>query len=712
MLGTIKMNIFFKKLNILVVTFTVFCSFLFPKTALALSKTPQETKTAVTEIEYLLLSHLSYCDLSECSGLSVDKIAENEDILKDAKRLYLKNPTGKANTSNILKKYLSGWILDEVFANKESGFFACAFKNAEKKQIVLSFRGTTDALGKDGMNDAEFGLISVDAPQISDALKLTEKYINDHAEYEFSSTGHSLGGALATEIAQYYGWRAETFNAAQMTGTLYYDNAEIFGKIYHGFDLWKTLDHVNQHDLIVGTYEYGLFKNAVKHKNKSTGNSFFAHSINHMITIDSASNSISLSDTTDESYLSNLKNQLRIANSNGAVLLGNTKADFLTAQRMHGEFDVIYGGDGNDFLDSGDSNDTLIGSAGNDLLDGGANNDTYLYYEGDGLDTILDSGGHDKIVVYSDKEITTDEDENSIFIYLENELIARLDKTARTDSYSGKPNGAKISEKYFTFTVEQKRGDGSVMNFEIKSKEPSPILPVYKIAYSGNLEIKISDSKVSSYDFSDQDGRSVRCFYTKDEKINTNVTGEINPLDIIISKANENDTVNIHSLDEPVSLNGKITIAINSSKPEILSNGESTVFSEIPYSDSLYIRLNRNMLITTENRKFSIKAAVLNKETDGGGIEWNSTDTDVAEVDGNGNTVAKRTGTATITAELNGHSALCRIYVISNLYAAIILIALLLVICLTVLLAVSLIKHIIKKIKKNIIKHSEEKAAI
>ena len=226
MFGTNKMDTLFKRIKLIVITVIVFCTFAFPKTALALSDAPHENKTEVTDIEYLLFSHLSYCDLFGCSGLSVDKIAENEDMLKNANRLYLKNKTGKANTSDILKKYLNGWILDDVFANEESGFFACAFKNEEKKQIVFSFRGTTDALGKDGLNDAEFGLISVDAPQINDALKLTEKYITENSEYEFSSTGHSLGGALATEVAQYYSWKAETFNAAQMTGTLYYDNAE------------------------------------------------------------------------------------------------------------------------------------------------------------------------------------------------------------------------------------------------------------------------------------------------------------------------------------------------------------------------------------------------------------------------------------------------------------------------------------------------------
>ncbi|MCU0916652.1 MAG: Ig-like domain-containing protein, partial [Planctomycetes bacterium] len=53
--------------------------------------------------------------------------------------------------------------------------------------------------------------------------------------------------------------------------------------------------------------------------------------------------------------------------------------------------DMVQGGDGNDTLDGGAGNDVLEGGAGNDTLQGGADNDTYVFRNGFGADTFLDS---------------------------------------------------------------------------------------------------------------------------------------------------------------------------------------------------------------------------------------------------------------------------------------------------------------------------------
>ena len=59
--------------------------------------------------------------------------------------------------------------------------------------------------------------------------------------------------------------------------------------------------------------------------------------------------------------------------------------------------DIIIGNGGNDTIDAGDGNDRLLGGTGNDILNGGYGDDTYLWNWGDGMDTIYDSGNHDKI---------------------------------------------------------------------------------------------------------------------------------------------------------------------------------------------------------------------------------------------------------------------------------------------------------------------------
>ncbi|MFZ2269843.1 MAG: putative Ig domain-containing protein [Azonexus sp.] len=58
---------------------------------------------------------------------------------------------------------------------------------------------------------------------------------------------------------------------------------------------------------------------------------------------------------------------------------------------------VVVGTDGNDMLTGTAGNDILLAGKGNDILDGGSGNDTYLYSVGDGVDTIVDSGGADTL---------------------------------------------------------------------------------------------------------------------------------------------------------------------------------------------------------------------------------------------------------------------------------------------------------------------------
>lgn len=61
--------------------------------------------------------------------------------------------------------------------------------------------------------------------------------------------------------------------------------------------------------------------------------------------------------------------------------------------------DVIEGGVRADHLYGGSGNDTLTGNSGNDYLEGGQDTDTYLYNDGDGFDTIVDTDGLGQIKV-------------------------------------------------------------------------------------------------------------------------------------------------------------------------------------------------------------------------------------------------------------------------------------------------------------------------
>ncbi len=66
-------------------------------------------------------------------------------------------------------------------------------------------------------------------------------------------------------------------------------------------------------------------------------------------------------------------------------LYGGTGTDTLNGNAGN---DLLDGGDGNDTLNGNDGNDILDGGAGNDTLNGGAGNDTYVFRRGSGADTI------------------------------------------------------------------------------------------------------------------------------------------------------------------------------------------------------------------------------------------------------------------------------------------------------------------------------------
>lgn len=59
--------------------------------------------------------------------------------------------------------------------------------------------------------------------------------------------------------------------------------------------------------------------------------------------------------------------------------------------------DSIQAGLANDIINAGNGDDIITGHKGDDEINGGAGNDTYNYSKGDGIDTILDASGTDRI---------------------------------------------------------------------------------------------------------------------------------------------------------------------------------------------------------------------------------------------------------------------------------------------------------------------------
>lgn len=85
------------------------------------------------------------------------------------------------------------------------------------------------------------------------------------------------------------------------------------------------------------------------------------------------------------------------------TITGNIGDNIIDAQggddtiTTYGGDDIIHGGAGDDEISSGNGNDIITGGSGNDIINGEAGNDTYIWNLGDGMDTITDSSGFDKI---------------------------------------------------------------------------------------------------------------------------------------------------------------------------------------------------------------------------------------------------------------------------------------------------------------------------
>jgi Ca2+-binding RTX toxin-like protein len=82
-----------------------------------------------------------------------------------------------------------------------------------------------------------------------------------------------------------------------------------------------------------------------------------------------------------------------------STLSGTSGSDLISG--FNGN-DQLAGSEGDDLLSGGNGDDTLSGNEGSDTLLGGRGNDTYLFYSGDGEDTIDNTGGGIDVLRFED----------------------------------------------------------------------------------------------------------------------------------------------------------------------------------------------------------------------------------------------------------------------------------------------------------------------
>ena len=108
-----------------------------------------------------------------------------------------------------------------------------------------------------------------------------------------------------------------------------------------------------------------------------------------------------------------MKNNLGIAQN--AILekvIAGTGNDLITGNESDNH---LIGNAGNDIINGGDGDDTIEGKTGDDILKGGAGSDRFIFYIGDGNDTIQDySEKDDKVTFYSELGQAIDDSQISI----------------------------------------------------------------------------------------------------------------------------------------------------------------------------------------------------------------------------------------------------------------------------------------------------------
>lgn len=628
----------------------------------------------ITSEQYLLFSDLVYNNLDDYKGKKIEDFIGQKDVIKkNAKRTY-KNKTGTISSVEVMKAYLKGFYVDEIFKNENDGFYGVAFKNPETKDIVLAFRGTADLYG--GINDIEFGLLSINSSQMIDALNITTDYITKNKDtFNISTTGHSLGGGIALELSHFYHFKSETFNAAQMTKALYYNNKGIYGAVYQGFDTWNHVDHVNEDDFVVGTFEYSLSKKAKKHANASKHNRFFAHSVNHLIDIEG--NDIKLMTTTSEDYLSDLDEIAFNVNKNG-LMLGSSTNNFIKSQKLFNSNDIIYAGDGDDVIEAGGGDDYIIGGAGDDVLDGGAGDDIYAYYDGQGEDTIIDPLGNDSLVIFSKGDIEYLDTEYFYLVKQNGKVIANIDKVARIDNFSSSDN---------SFTVVDMNTNET---HKIQLNTPEQELRKIKILYAGDVDVCDLDGNVLLTIHDERGHQSLpnlSAYYSYDEYYDTYakyfyIAEAEYQLVAHKSSKKENILIDIDHKDADgtvakytagdIPFTDTVMVDLTGNVPEYHINNRIYYFTKTKYTDIEPLQVKKRVIFTCEHFGGKIQSVISPAEKDNlPYVEYWSSDESVVSVDRKGKYKAHKAGSAIIIMELDGYRAMVRIFVFDFEYIAV-----------------------------------------
>jgi len=417
------------------------------------------------------LSCPSLAELTTLDYLAFSKIAYSSFASSDMEKPIREIVGSSWNdiwTSDIsygeLYAHISGWKLFYISnSGTYNGFYAAAFRNGQN-EAVLAYRGSESAANQlsdvDAFhdwfeNDYPFIIGNMTGTQFDDAVQAYSDVSAIVGGENLVTTGHSLGGAWGSVISAMSGCRGVTFNAVPALDAIYSENYRQMAPGFRGVDRWNFTDQVNSLDFIAGTYEVFTF-NRMKPYKAYQGRLELPHALESLVSRDSDGNVVMMPSggsfhptNAVNNYLLTKKSSIDLGCSSNETIKGGLASNFPR---------ISYGGDGFDTIISGVWGDVLIGGLHNDEIDGRRGDDTYVYFKGDGIDTIRDIAGHDTLKLYGfsggdEISIVDDEAAGYIFVECNGVTIIKIVNTHR-DTWSNR------------FTIEVER-DGAVTTHDI-----------------------------------------------------------------------------------------------------------------------------------------------------------------------------------------------------------------------------------------------------
>ncbi len=246
----------------------------------------------------------------------------------------------------------------------------------------------------------EFGAWNIETLRFSDKTLSSTTYILDSNEQNLTlignssinGTGNDLNNTIEGNIGNNVldgGTGSDSMSGETGNDTYYIDNVSDV--------ITENLDEGT--DTAYSNIEYTLGSNVENLTLTGTSNiRGYGNSLNNLIIGNSGNNSMYTYGGDDTIY-GGAGNDVIASYGGNDMIYGEDGDDTVSGSTENDTIyggignDVLSGGSGNDLLDGGEGIDTLTGGTNNDTLIGGTNDDKYMFYSGDGIDTINDSSG-------------------------------------------------------------------------------------------------------------------------------------------------------------------------------------------------------------------------------------------------------------------------------------------------------------------------------